>query len=159
MHSTTQAELERYERGPAVLRAAVAGLGARELEAFPVPGTWSIRQIVVHLLDSDMAATHRMRRIVAEEMPLLIAYDETAFAAKLDATPPELELVLRLFEDNRRFTAGFLRGLPAEAFARAGIHNQRGKVTLAEFVTLYANHVEHHVKFIAQKRAMLGKPA
>ncbi len=149
--------MERYAGGTQTLSRAVAGLGAAELDAFPVPGTWSIRQIVVHTLDSDLIATHRMRRIVAEELPLLISYDETLFAKALRYEDVDVALALRLFADNRAFTLTMLRGLPAEAWGRAGIHNQRGKVTLATVVGMYADHVDHHVGFILKKRALLGK--
>ena len=64
--------------------------------------------------------------------------------------------MLDLFEANRRFTARWLRTLPGEAFARTGIHTQRGKVTLQQIVEIYANHVDHHLKFVAEKRRNLG---
>lgn len=153
-----QTILQRYQQGPALLRASVAGLTQADLDAFPIPNTWSIRQIVVHLLDSDMAATHRIRRMLAEDTPLLIAYDETAFSHKLDYHSTDVELALRLFEDNRRFTMGTLKTLTDAAYARTGVHNQRGKVTVADMVRLYADHVHHHHAFIIKKRALLGKP-
>ncbi len=151
-------QLDRYERGPSILRAGVAELSDADLDAFPIPGTWSIRQIVVHMLDSDLAATHRMRRIAAENVPLLIAYDESAFVASLSRHKPDVEPVLRMFEDLRAFTAAFLCSLPPEAFARTGVHNQRGLITLADMVKIYADHVDHHMTFIVKKRALLGKP-
>jgi hypothetical protein len=110
----------------------------------------------VHLLDSDLASTHRKRRIVAEENPLLVAYDENAFIARLPATQANIAEVLDTFEANRRFTARWLRTLPFEAFARTGIHTQRGKVSLLQVVEIYANHVDHHLKFVMEKRRNLG---
>lgn len=154
--SDIRAALDRYAAGPAALADAVNGLSPAQLDALPIPGTWSIRQIVVHLLDSDLAATHRMRRIAAEDLPLIIAYDETAFASRLAYDKADLPLVLRLFADNRRFTRDWLGTLPPDAFARAGVHNQRGKVTLADIVRMYADHVDHHLAFILKKRAILG---
>ncbi len=151
--------IDRYTAGSATLARSVAGLGPADLDAFPIPGTWSIRQIVVHTLDSDLIATHRMRRIVAEELPLLISYDETLFAKSLHYEAVDLALALRLFADNRAFTAALLSRLPEAAWQRAGIHNQRGKTSLANVVAMYADHVDHHVAFILKKRALLGKPA
>lgn len=145
-----------YESGPAKLREACAGLSAELLNRRIGPGEWSILENAVHLLDSDLASTHRKRRIVAEDSPLLVSYDENAFIARLQSGRCDLAEVLDLFELNRRFTARWLRTLPAEAFARTGIHTQRGKVTLLEIVEIYANHVDHHLKFVREKRANLG---
>lgn len=150
--------IERYSAGSAVLSRSVAGLAPADLDAFPIPGTWSIRQIVVHTLDSDLIATHRLRRIVAEELPLLISYDETLFAKSLRYEDVDIALATRLFTDNRAFTTLLLKGLPAPAWSRVGIHSQRGKITVADIVQMYSDHVDHHIGFIIKKRALLGKP-
>ncbi|MEY4833090.1 MAG: putative metal-dependent hydrolase YfiT [Planctomycetota bacterium] len=151
-----EAAIASYESGPAKLRAACAGLDPASLNRRIGPGEWSIMENAVHLVDSDLASTHRMRRIVAEECPLLVAYDENAFIAKLPSSEADLAEVLDLFEANRRFTARWLRSLPAEAFGRVGVHTQRGKVSLLEIAQIYANHVDHHLVFVAQKRRNLG---
>jgi uncharacterized damage-inducible protein DinB len=152
-----QAAIASYESGPSKLRAACAGLSPELLNRRIGPGEWSIMENAVHLLDSDLASTHRMRRIVAEENPLLVAYDENAFIARLPCERDDLTEVLDLFEANRRFTARWLRTLPTEAFSRTGIHTQRGKVTLLQIVEIYANHVDHHLRFVAEKRRNLPR--
>ena len=151
-----EAAIASYESGPSKLRAACAGLPAELLSRRIGPGEWSILENAVHLLDSDLASTHRKRRIVAEDCPLLVAYDENAFIARLPSDRADLAEVLDLFEANRRFTARWLRSLPREAFGRVGVHTQRGKVTLLQVVEIYANHVDHHLGFVAQKRRNLG---
>jgi len=137
------------------LRRWCDGLSDMQLDAHAVPGAWSMRQLVVHMLDSDLAAGHRMKRIAAESFPLLIAYDETAFAATLYKAV-DVALACDLFRLNRLHTGEVLRALPDAAFQRSGIHNQRGRVTLAEMVALYVHHMDHHAPFAAAKRAALG---
>src|SRR5258707_4912288 len=46
--------IERYVAGATVPAGAIRGLSTQELNAFPVPGTWSIQQVVLHLMDSDL---------------------------------------------------------------------------------------------------------
>ncbi len=148
--------IDQYEAGAPRLSALSKGLSPHQLDTRIAPGTWSVREVIVHLLDSDLAATHRMRRIASEELPLIIAYDESAFADALAYSRTDLSLVHDLFLANRRFCAAWLRTLPPEAFDRAGIHNQRGKVTLAQMVQGYIDHLAHHEKFVAGKRAALS---
>lgn len=154
-----RAAIDRYAEGPAILRQAVAGLSREQLQAFPVPGTWSIQQIVVHLLDSDLIASHRMKRAIAEDNPTFHAYDETCFARALYYEDEPLDEVLALFALNRAQTARILRRLPTAAFARVGTHNQRGELRLDQMVRDYVEHLDHHLRFVAQKRALLGNPA
>jgi hypothetical protein len=150
-------KIEDYAAGGPVLAGAIAGLTKAELNAHPVPGTWSIQQIVLHMMDSDLIASDRMKRVAAEEHPTLIGYNETAFAEKLYDADLDPALACEIFDKNRRMTAAMLRRLPDEAFARTGHHNERGEVSLEQFVESYIEHLEHHMKFVAQKRKLLGK--
>jgi DinB superfamily len=150
--------VRRFIDDAGALHRIIAGLSRDDLIAHPVPGTWSIQQIAIHLLDSDLAASHRMKRIIAEDTPLLIAYDETRFAATLGYHQQSVQAAADLFRLNRLHMGEILLAQPELAFARAGVHNQRGKVTLAEMVQMYVGHVEHHMKFVRQKRDLLGKP-
>lgn len=136
----------------------IAGLSREECLAHPVPGTWSVQELVVHVLESDLVATHRFRRIVAEPLPILYAYDETAFVQRLDYGRVDLAQACDLFALNRRFTAAWLRTVAPGDFERAGIHTQRGKVALWEFLRSYVHHPRHHETFLLAKREKLGKP-
>ena len=148
--------LAAYESKPAQVRRAVANLTREQLNTPAAPGSWSIMQLVVHLLDSDMAATHRMRRMAAEELPLLIAYDHDAFMTKLDFAHTDLAETLDLFELNRKFTARWLRTLDVDTMTRAGVHSARGLITLNDVLEMYSWHVDHHLAFVPGKRASLG---
>jgi hypothetical protein len=150
--------IELYAQGASTLRKGVAGLTKEELNSFPVPGTWSIQQIVLHLTDSDLVASDRMKRVIAMEKPLLIGYDETAFSKNLFYEEQDVQLASELFEKNRLLTAEILRRLPDSAFERVGQHNERGEISLAQFVSGYVDHLAHHMKFLHEKRALLSKP-
>ena len=149
-------QIETYAAGGARLREAVVGLSDEQLQAFPIPGTWSIQQIVVHLNDSDAVGIDRMKRVAAMERPLLMGYDENAFTARLRYEAQPVADTLDLFDLNRRLWAITLRGLPDEAFERIGIHSERGKLSLAELVADYIRHLDHHLAFIRRKRDLLA---
>lgn len=151
-------DIEKYAAGAPRLGEAIVGLTRQDFLATPVPGTWSIQQIVLHVTESDLIASDRMKRIIAEENPLLIAYDETAFAQKLGYEHLDPFRAAKIFELNRLQTAETLRHVAPGAWSRSGIHNQRGKVTLEELVATYVGHLDHHLKFLFEKRRLLGKP-
>src|SRR5688572_14131273 len=118
-----RALIERFAAGADVPAAAIRGLTAADLDAFPVPGTWSIRQIVLHLMDSDLVGSDRMKRVIAEDRPALLAYDETAFANRLFYDQLNVERACEVFRLNRLMTADVLKRLPDDAFARSGTHS------------------------------------
>jgi hypothetical protein len=150
--------IERYAAGADIPAKAIVGLERADLLAFPVPGTWSIQQIILHLMDSDLIGADRMKRIAAEERPTLVGYNETAFGNRLGYEHLSARDAAEIFRLNRLMTAEILRRLPESAFSRVGQHTERGEVTLEQQLATYVQHVDHHLKFIRDKRKLLGKP-
>lgn len=150
--------LERYQAGPEKLRRALSGLVPSDLSARPGPGAWSIREVVFHLQDSEAVYIDRMRRVVAEDNPTLIAFDENRFVERLGYDRQSLDDALTLIEAGRRQWARVLSGLPEEAFQRTGVHNVAGLVTLENLFQGAVEHFEHHLAFLIGKRQRLGKP-
>ena len=75
--------IEQFERGGEQLSLAIRGLTREDLICFPIPGKWSIQQVVIHLMDSDLIGSDRMKRTIAEENPTLLGYDQSKFADRL----------------------------------------------------------------------------
>jgi uncharacterized damage-inducible protein DinB len=150
--------IDDYVAGGAKLRQSIAGLSREDLTARPGPGKWSIQELVLHLADSDSISIDRMKRILTEENPPLLYADETAYVDRLFSHDQSLEDALTLFEVGRRQFARVLKKLPNEAFERVGTHNRKGPVTMGAMVKSYIDHVDHHLKFLYDKRANLGKP-
>jgi len=90
------------------------------------------------------------------DVPLLMNYDESAYVSKLYHPELSVRLACDLFEKHREFTAAVLRPLPMAAFDRYGVHNLTGKRTLGDLVVTYIDHLEHHLRFIEKKRAMVS---
>jgi len=149
--------IQQYENGGANLRRAVEGLTGDDLLARPGPGLWSIQEVVIHLADSDAISIDRMKRIVTEDNPSLLYADETAYVERLHCDQQDVEDALLLFEVGRRQWARVLCHLPEHDFARTGLHNRRGPLTLGGLVAEYIEHLDHHLQFILAKRAKLNK--
>lgn len=152
----TQELIERYQAGGALLAYAAAGLTPEQEQARPGPGAWSIAELVVHLVDSDLVASDRMKRVIAEDHPTLMAYDENAWIARLGAQVMPVEEAVNLFAANRHWMTRILRRCTPEDFARDGMHSEDGRKTLADLVVGYANHLDHHLKYLYAKRGNLG---
>lgn len=147
--------IERYTDGRSSLRAIVAGLSTAQLNSTPVPDTWSVQQIVCHLVDTDQVASYRMKRIVAEFRPQFDLYNENAFAERLGYELLDPSPLCELFRVNRLVTADLLRKLPDDAFERVGIHQEIGELSLGKLIRLYVHHLDHHLRFARDKRKMI----
>ncbi len=149
--------IDAYAAGASRPADALIGLSGADLDARPGPGRWSIRELVVHLADSDLIGGERMKRVIAMSRPRLLAYDDNAFVAELDYTAQDPALCAELFRLHRLQVAAILRRLPDEAFERVGDHSDDGPVSLADLVGKYTRHLAHHLAFLEGKRRALGK--
>jgi hypothetical protein len=138
--------LERFRRGPEVLAMVLTGVFGEEEDFVSAPGKWSIRQIIAHLADSELVCAHRMRQIIAEDNPILIAFDQEAWTRNLDYARRKPKQSLETFRRLRAENYELLKGVPEEAYTRAGNHNERGPVTLRTQVELLAEHAESHAR-------------
>jgi len=153
-HSPLIAE---YGKGGTDLRMAVRGLEHPDLIAYPVPGTWSIQEIVMHVMDSDLILADRMKRVIAEENPTFTAFNESLFARNLFYNDQSVEDAVTIIELNRRNFARVLTKLHPAAFERTGMHSERGPMKLIDLLEGTVKHLKHHLNFIVDKREKLGK--
>jgi len=144
--------LDRMRRGGDAVEAAMAGASSAELDYSPGPGRWTIRQVMAHVVDSEIVGADRFRRTLAEDNPTLIGYDEKAWAANLDYGKREPSEDLELFRRVRRLTTRLLESLPAPAFFRTATHTERGRMTLLDLLRVYAEHAEGHARQIQANR-------
>ena len=140
--------LERFRRGGEVVAVAMTGASGPQVDFVPAAGTWTARQIVRHLADMEMLAAVRFRRVIAEDNPTLMACDQDAWASRLYPEKPKTAEALEMFRRLRQANYALLAQQPPEAFARQGMHSERGAVTLLEMVTHLAEHAENHARQI-----------
>jgi hypothetical protein len=151
-----RSRIEQYASGGAKLVQAYWGLSHEQLMTKPSDGSWSLHQIAIHLNDSDLIGSDRMKRIACMHLPLLVGYDETGFANLPGSEKLPTFTALDMFQKNRQMTATILRSLPDSAFERCGIHTESGKVSLAEMLEKYIHHLEHHLVFVARKKSSVA---
>lgn len=154
--------IDKYEAGGAKLQRGLAGLTSEELLWSPPAdagvGKWTIQEIAIHLMDSDLIWSTRMKSIIAEDHPTILSFDEGKFAASLFYADQNALAAADLFDLNRHQFAKVLRKLPDSTFARTGNHSERGSISLEQVVQLVVGHVDHHLGFISRKRDKMGKP-
>ena len=87
-----------YRGGARAVGEAVASLSVTDLDRH-AGGGWSARSVVHHVADADLIEGVRLRRILAEDGPLLPWTDEEEHARRLDYERPiETSLSLGVFQ-------------------------------------------------------------
>jgi len=140
--------IERYANGPALLRAALALVPAAALRWAPAPGEWSAHEVVCHCADAELNAAARIRYLLAEQDPLLVGYNQEAWARTLDYLKQPLDPALATVEAVRASTTALIRDLPDAAWSRRGRHTESGAYTADGWLQIYAEHLEAHARQI-----------
>lgn len=152
----TSALIEQYLAGPAQLRKAVAGMTRDQLTARPIAGKWSTLEVICHIADFEPVYADRMKRVIAEESPLLLSGDPDKFQARLAYSNRDADEELTLIAIVRSQMARILKTLSEPDFARTGKHSADGPLSLATLLERITNHIPHHVTFVEAKRKALG---
>jgi uncharacterized damage-inducible protein DinB len=147
--------IDDYLAGPQQLRDAIVGMTGEQIDAAPVPGKWSTRQVICHIADFEPVYADRMKRALAEDDATIFGGDPDAFAARLAYDHREIEEELQMIESLRKHMARILRTLQPDAFQRKVNHSEAGPLTVEQLLTNITNHIPHHVKFIVEKRTAL----
>ena len=144
--------IAQYRDGYAAVAEALLKITPEELEASPGPGRWNAREIVHHLADSEMTSAIRLRRLLAEERPMIQGYDQDEFARRLHYDRPH-ETSLELFKYVRLSTAELLERLQPADWLREGTHSDSGRYTVETWLQIYAVHAHKHARQIRAARS------
>lgn len=152
-------DVARYASAPQKLELALEKLSDAKLRWKPNPKKWSIREVVLHLADSEVIAIARMNLVIAsgETPPSLAAYDQDLLAERSRYNEQDERLALALFKTLRKHQTALLKSLPDELFQKRGLHQERGELTLAELVANAANHAETHLRQIERLKRELDE--
>jgi hypothetical protein len=145
-----QVLIARYKAGPEAVRAALAGATEAELDARH--DGWSAREVAHHLADAETEGAARLRRLLAEERPAIIGYDQEGYARELRYDRP-IESALAVLEAIHRDTGELLDRLTDADWAREGTHSEHGRYTVGDWLRIYAAHAHDHADQIRQARA------
>ncbi|HKI86856.1 MAG TPA: DinB family protein [Thermoanaerobaculia bacterium] len=114
------------------------------------PGKWTTRQVVSHLIDSELVFSYRALRISRRDPQPLAGFDEKAYVeyAELGDRPygslvEELELL-------RRANVARFSHLSPPSWTRLGEANGH-RVSVRALAFIMAGHLEHHLEILRQR--------
>ena len=146
--------IERYRTGASEVEDAVAGITEDELDRRPLDGdadAWTARQVAHHLADSEAMAYIRLRRLIAEDDPVIVGYDEPEWARRLHYERP-VAASLAVLHAVRAASVQLLESLTEEEWSRAGTHTESGRYGVDDWLRIYAGHSHDHADQVRAAR-------
>jgi hypothetical protein len=149
----------RYRSGASVFRETVADASEAELDVRPFAGEWTVREIVHHLCDGELSSAIRLRRLVAEDRPLLQGYDEGEYARRLHYADRPVGPSIEAMAAARASTLDLLERLDEAEWARTGTHSEQGPYSVEAWLRDYASHPHDHAEQARQVLAAVRSAA
>jgi hypothetical protein len=140
--------LEAYKNGYNNLINLLNKVPVKAITYLPSPGKWTIKEIVIHLIDDEANRYIRFRKLIAENGSSISPYEQNEWAIKLSYINMDLDNYLTMFKVLRENTYEMLKMLPDEAWDNFINHPEKGKQTLDELLKISAVHDDAHMKQI-----------
>jgi hypothetical protein len=149
--------IEQYEAGYAEVERSLRDFPGEQITARPLPGKWSVCEIVHHLADSETRAALRLRQLLAEDDPRIEAYDQDTYATRLRYNErPDMRPALDALRAARATTSQLLPLMTEDDWQRAGHHPEHGRYSVEDWLRIYAAHTHDHAAQIDRLREALG---
>ena len=138
------------------IRDFVSALPKETLEYRYAENKWTIKEILVHLIDDERIFAYRALRYARNDDTPLHGFDQDSYAQYSDANGRSLESIFEEYESVRKSTLTLFKYLPEESFTRGGkavdvdgsIINKRTVRGLAYHI---AGHELRHFNIIKEK--------
>lgn len=130
------------------LEKLVKGVSPAKLRKRPAPEKWSVAEIVVHLADTEIAGSWRIRSILGAPGTALQAFDQDAWVTAMHYEKRDVRKAIEQFRVNREANLALYKTLTPEQWKLHGMHAERGQETVEHIARLFAGHDLNHVKQI-----------
>ena len=134
-------------------KSFVLSLPADKLLYRYVRDKWTIKEVIMHMIEMERIYSYRMLRFARNDRTILPGFKANDYILYSGANDRDVISLLEEFEAVRNSTIQLLGGLPEEAFLRSGIMNGH-PVTVRALAYHIAGHELHHINIIKERYAI-----
>ncbi len=114
------------------------------------PDKWSVKQVILHLADTERVFAYRALRFARADMTDLPGYDENAWAPESGADDRPFASLLSEFALVRAATLALFSGMSDEALMRRGRANGN-PLSVRAVAHILAGHEVHHMALLRER--------
>jgi len=134
-----------FQLTPKKLEDLIVNCPMKKLLKEPLPGKWSVAEIINHLAEGEIVIAYRIRLILGSAGTPIQAYDQVAWARNAKMVKQDPPKSLELFRILRESNVRLLKSIPKKMWTFHGVHEERGRETIAHIIKLCAGHDFNHI--------------
>lgn len=112
-------------------------------------GEWTIKEIMVHVIDDERIYCYRALRFARNDTTELPGFEQDDYVPYSGANDRDMENILEEFSSMRKATITFFDSLEEEAFLRQGV-GSGNPMSVRAAVYHIAGHELHHINSIKE---------
>lgn len=128
-----------------ILAGIVGEHSVEQMRARPFEGKWTPNEVVGHLGDTEWVFGHRIRSILCEDEPEILAMDHELWVSGQQHNERDPNDLLETFRHLRAANLSLWKRISPGNLQRSGIHNQRGRESLDKNLLMQAGHDLSHI--------------
>ena len=114
------------------------------------PGKWSIKELMVHMMDAERIFAYRALRFARQDKTDLPGFDENAYVAPSKADSRDINAILAEYTAVRTSTIELFKSFDEEALGQKGTGSGR-EVSVRALGYSILGHEIHHLKIIRER--------
>jgi hypothetical protein len=114
----------------------------------PAPEKWSVRDVIIHITDSEVNGYIRIRKALAENGESITPYDQDKWAKYLHYDIQSIDENLELFKMLRNLTYKLLKQIHENEWGNFMAHPERGNISVYDYINELIEHDDTHIKQI-----------
>ncbi|HEU4456431.1 MAG TPA: DinB family protein [Longimicrobium sp.] len=142
--------LEHLEANLAATEALVASLSGEQLLHRYAEGKWTIKEVLVHVVDDERIYAYRALRFARGDATPLPGFEQDDYALRSGANGREIAGIMAEYAAVRRATIALFDGLEDDALVRSGVANGN-PVSVRALAYHIAGHELHHVALLRER--------
>lgn len=142
--------VDLLERGEREIHDLLSPLGDERARFRYAPGKWSIKEMLVHVLDTERIFAYRLLRIARGDPTPLAGFEQDDYAPASEADRRPLADILAEYHAVRDATLHLVSSLSPEALTRRGTASD-APVSAPALIYIMAGHERHHLRLLREK--------
>lgn len=113
-------------------------------------GKWSIKEVWLHILDTERIFAYRALRFGRGDQTPLPGFEQNDYIAPLRAHERSIASIIHEYETVRDATISLFEYMPADAFDRMGTASSN-KLSTRALAFVIAGHERHHLRVLKER--------
>ncbi|WP_053372350.1 DinB family protein [Paenibacillus sp. FJAT-27812] len=143
--SQSTVDVQPYLQAYDQIEEEIKGLSEEQLKWKAAPASWSVTEVLAHLVDHSIIVSFRIREILSGSEARLPAFNQDAWVSGQKANEGDAQEILTAARAFVQYNSLLFNRLTEEEWNKTGINFKGEPVSIAAIVPAFVKHVQGHL--------------